>query len=203
MLVEMKVKNLAFDLAKSGAMVFLEEMNGKRILPIWIGIFEANAIALELRKISTARPMTHDLLAKVIEAMGGEVEKVVISDLREHTFIATLYIRQNGELIEVDARPSDAIALGVGLNTPLFVADHVFNEILNESVSLADQRENLQRRRDELIDQINQLEEYINDAKSDPTGQISEDQIRELQQRLREMHSELEAIEEILRHLPE
>jgi len=183
--------------------IFLREKFGQRSFPIIIGISEALAIDRRLKGIDMPRPMTHDLLAKVIEAMGGEVEKVVISDLREHTFIATLYIRQNGELIEVDARPSDAIALGVGLNTPLFVADHVFNEILNESVSLADQRENLQRRRDELIDQINQLEEYINDAKSDPTGQISEDQIRELQQRLREMHSELEAIEEILRHLPE
>jgi len=183
--------------------IFLREKFGQRSFPIIIGISEALAIDRRLKGVDMPRPMTHDLLARVIEAMGGEVEKVVINDLREHTFITTLYIRRNGELIEVDARPSDAIALGVGLNTPLFVAEHVFNEILNESVSLADQRESLQRRRDELIGQINQLEEYINDAKSDPTSQISDDQIRELQQQLREMHSELEAIEEILRHLPE
>lgn len=183
--------------------IFLREKFGQRSFPIIIGISEALAIERRLKGIDMPRPMTHDLLASVIEAMGGQVEKVVINDLREHTFIATLFIRRNGEIIKVDARPSDAIALSVGMNTPLFVAGHVFNEILNESISLADQRENLQRRRDELIDQISKLEEYIDNARSDPASQLSEDQIRELQQRLREMHSELEAIEEILRHLPE
>src|SRR5512139_2094738 len=88
MLIEVKVKNLAFDLAKSGAMVFLEEMNGTRVLPIWIGIFEANAIALELRKISTARPMTHDLLFNVIKGLGAETTKIVVTELKDNTFYA-------------------------------------------------------------------------------------------------------------------
>ena len=91
MLVEMKVKNLAFDLSKSGAMVFLEEINGKRILPIWIGIFEANAIALELRKISTARPMTHDLFTKFIETVNSQVTRIEVCDLKDNTFYATIF----------------------------------------------------------------------------------------------------------------
>ena len=86
MLIEMKVKNLAFDLAKSGAMVFLEEMDGKRVLPIWIGIFEANAIALELRKINTARPMTHDLILNIIRGLEAEATKIVVTELKDNTF---------------------------------------------------------------------------------------------------------------------
>ena len=128
MLIEMKVKNLAFDLAKSGAMVFLEEMNGKRVLPIWIGIFEANAIALELRKINTARPMTHDLILNIIRGLGAEATKVVVTELKDNTFYATIHITTKKGEVEIDSRPSDAIALALRVDTPIYVVEEVITQ---------------------------------------------------------------------------
>jgi len=128
MLVEVKVKNLAFDLSKSGAMVFLEEMDGKKVLPIWIGIFEANAIALELRKIATARPMTHDLILNIIKGLEAEVTKIVITELKDNTFYATIHITTKEGETEIDSRPSDAIAVALRVGTPIYVADEVINQ---------------------------------------------------------------------------
>jgi bifunctional DNase/RNase len=128
MLVEMKVKNLAFDLAKSGAMVFLEEMNGKRVLPIWIGIFEANAIALELRKINTARPMTHDLILNIIRGLEAEATKIVVTELKDNTFYATIHITTKKGEVEIDSRPSDAIALALRVDTPIYVVEEVITQ---------------------------------------------------------------------------
>ena len=124
----MKVKNLAFDLAKSGAMVFLEEMNGKRVLPIWIGIFEANAIALELRKINTARPMTHDLILNIIRGLGAEATKIVVTELKDNTFYATIHITTKKGEVEIDSRPSDAIALALRVDTPIYVVEEVITQ---------------------------------------------------------------------------
>ena len=128
MLIEMKVKNLAFDLAKSGAMVFLEEMNGKRVLPIWIGIFEANAIALELRKINTARPMTHDLILNIIRGLEAEATKIVVTELKDNTFYATIHISTKKSDVEIDSRPSDAIALALRVGTPIYVVEEVITQ---------------------------------------------------------------------------
>ncbi len=128
MLVEVKVKNLAFDLSKSGAMVFLEEMDGKKVLPIWIGIFEANAIALELRKIATARPMTHDLILNIIKGLEAEVTKIVVTELKDNTFYATIHITTKEGETEIDSRPSDAIAVALRVGTPIYVADEVINQ---------------------------------------------------------------------------
>jgi len=128
MLIEMKVKNLAFDLAKSGAMVFLEEMNGKRVLPIWIGIFEANAIALELRKINTARPMTHDLILNIIRGLGAEATKIVVTELKDNTFYATIHLTTKKGEVEIDSRPSDAIALALRVDTPIYVVEEVITQ---------------------------------------------------------------------------
>ena len=128
MLIEMKVKNLAFDLSKSGAMVFLEEMNGKRVLPIWIGIFEANAIALELRKINTARPMTHDLILNIIRGLGAEAKKIVVTELKDNTFYATIHITTKKGEVEIDSRPSDAIALALRVETPIYVVEEVITQ---------------------------------------------------------------------------
>lgn len=184
--------------------IFLTETGGdERSFPIVIGITEALAIDRRLKGIEMPRPMTHDLLARTIEAMGGRIEKIVVSDLRDHTFIATLFVRRNGNVIQVDARPSDAIALGVGLNTPIFVAEHVIDEVMNESINLANQRENLQRRRDSLIEQTDRLRRYIENELADTLPGSDSQPLRELQGQLKEMQSELEAIEEILQHLPE
>ena len=128
MLIEMKVKNLAFDLAKSGAMVFLEEMDGKRVLPIWIGIFEANAIALELRKINTARPMTHDLILNIIRGLEAEATKIVVTELKDNTFYATIHITTKKGEVEIDSRPSDAIALALRVGTPIYVVEAVITQ---------------------------------------------------------------------------
>ena len=141
MLIEMKVKNLAFDLAKSGAMVFLEEMNGKRVLPIWIGIFEANAIALELRKITTARPMTHDLILNIIKGLGAEATKIVVTELKENTFYAIIHINtKKGAAVEIDSRPSDAIALALRVGTPIYVVEDVINKAGHAEETAAEEK---------------------------------------------------------------
>lgn len=108
--------------------IILRERDGKRAFPIAIGISEALAIDRRIKGIILARPMTHDLLASVIEHLGGRLERIVIDDLRDHTFFAKLHVVRNGERIEIDSRPSDAIALGVATDVPIFVAESVLNE---------------------------------------------------------------------------
>jgi bifunctional DNase/RNase len=108
--------------------IILKERDGDRHLPILIGMNEALAIDRRLKGLSTPRPMTHDLMQSVIESLGGELEQINISDLRDHTFYATLVIRQNGQLIEVDARPSDAIAVGVATGVPIYVESQVLED---------------------------------------------------------------------------
>ncbi len=110
--------------------IVLKEKEGERSFPIVIGIVEIFAIDRRLKGIKTPRPMTHDLLASVIDNLDAEIEKIVINDLLHHTFYAKIYLRTDDELIEVDSRPSDAIALGVATETPIFVADHVFEKVL-------------------------------------------------------------------------
>ena len=109
--------------------VILKNSSEDRVLPIWVGVFEANAIAMQLEKILAPRPMTHDLMGEIIVRLHGELERIVISDLKDHTFYAKLVLRANGELIEVDSRPSDAIALGVATETPIYVNDKVLDEV--------------------------------------------------------------------------
>lgn len=108
--------------------IVLRERAGKRLLQIVIGLPEVLAIQRGVNGAESARPQTHDLLANVIESMGGELEKIVVHDLKDHTFYARLVIRQQGELIEVDSRPSDAIAIGVAGEVPIYVAEHVLRE---------------------------------------------------------------------------
>lgn len=109
--------------------IILHERDGDRQFPIVIGTNESWAIDRRVKGIETPRPMTHDLLANVIEKLNSELEKIVIHELREHTFYAKLVIRQNGHLIEIDARPSDAIALGVARDTPLYVEESVLRDV--------------------------------------------------------------------------
>lgn len=108
--------------------VVLRERTGARLLHIVIGLTEALAIDRRVKGVQLQRPMTHDLLSNVIDSMNGELEKVVVNDLQDHTFFAKLVIRSNGSVIEVDSRPSDAIALVAGSETPLYVAEHVLEE---------------------------------------------------------------------------
>lgn len=110
-------------------MILLREVKGERAFPIIIGKFEALAIDRRVKGEKTLRPMTHDLALSIIELMGGTLEKVVISELQDHTFYAKLVIRRHGEVIEIDSRPSDAIAVAAGLDVPLFVDESVLREV--------------------------------------------------------------------------
>lgn len=108
--------------------IMLREVEGERSFSIMIGIFEATSIDRRVKKLPSPRPLTHDLVANVVEHLGGELRDIYISELRDHTYYAKLRIRQNGELIEVDTRPSDAIALAVTANVPIYVAEDVLEE---------------------------------------------------------------------------
>jgi hypothetical protein len=109
--------------------IYLRERDGDREFPIVIGDMEACAIDRRLKGYKKARPLTHDLLADLIERLGAELEKIVINDLKNHTFYAKLVLRHRGEVVEIDSRPSDAIALGVASETPIFVSEHVLREV--------------------------------------------------------------------------
>jgi len=109
--------------------IFLKEVDGDRMFPIVIGIFEASSIDRRVKNQQSQRPLTHDLLASAIEALGGELQDVYISELRDHTYFAKLRIRQEGEIVEVDSRPSDAIALAVTVDVPIYVAEDIIEEV--------------------------------------------------------------------------
>ena len=126
MLVEMKVRGLALDPVSNMPIIILRDDEEKRSLPIWVGIFEANAIALELEKIATARPMTHDLIKSILETVEAQLVKIVVTDLKENTFYAVLHLKLGGAEYTVDSRPSDAIALALRTAAPIFVHEDVF-----------------------------------------------------------------------------
>jgi bifunctional DNase/RNase len=128
MLIRMDLARTIIMETSDSQVIVLKERDGERQLPILIGMNEALAIDRRLKGLRTPRPMTHDLLQDLIERLECELERIVISDLREHTFFATLVIGRDGQTIEVDSRPSDAIALGVAGGTPIFVESHVLEE---------------------------------------------------------------------------
>jgi bifunctional DNase/RNase len=125
MWLEMKVKNLVLDPLSNMPMIILRDEEEKRSLSIWVGMPEANAIALELEKITTARPMTHDLIKNILEAVDARVAKVAVTDLRENTFYAIIQLRLGNADLTVDSRPSDAIALALRVDAPIFVEESV------------------------------------------------------------------------------
>jgi len=125
MYVEMKVRGLALDPMSNMPIIILRDEDDKRSLPIWVGIFEANAIALELEKIPTPRPMTHDLIKNILESLEARVTKVVVTDLRDNTFFAVLHLQIGDHEYQVDSRPSDAIALALRVAAPIYVDEEV------------------------------------------------------------------------------
>jgi len=127
MQIEMSIKGLMVDPISNMPIVILRDKEGNRTLPIWVGMFEANAIALQIENISTPRPMTHDLLRNVIQDLHASVQKVVVCDLQENTFYALIYLELNGGTVAIDARPSDAIALALRTRAPIFVEDTVID----------------------------------------------------------------------------
>jgi len=125
MQIEMNIKGLMIDPITNMPIIILRDQDGQRILPIWVGVFEANAIALQIENVQTPRPMTHDLLKNIIDDLSAQVERIVVTELKENTFYALIHLRKNGHSIEVDARPSDAIALALRTHSPIFVEEAV------------------------------------------------------------------------------
>jgi bifunctional DNase/RNase len=143
MLIEMTIKGLMVDPITNMPIVILRDKDGQRVLPIWVGVFEANAIALQMENVTTPRPMTHDLLRNVIIDLKADIQKIVVSDLRENTFYALIYLLVQGEPVAIDARPSDAIALALRAQAPIFVEDRVIDHA--KTVDFVPDKENSER----------------------------------------------------------
>jgi uncharacterized protein len=143
MQIEMTIKGLMVDPITNMPIIILRDKDGQRVLPIWVGVFEANAIALQIENVTTPRPMTHDLLKNVIGDLRGRIEKIVVSDLKENTFYALIYLTVGGEMMAVDARPSDAIALALRARAPIFVEETVIDHA--KTVDLAPEKGDAER----------------------------------------------------------
>jgi bifunctional DNase/RNase len=128
MFVEMKVKFLTFDSTSNGFVVLLMDLSNRTGLPIWIGPFEANAIAMKLKKIGSHRPMTHDLIHNILNTLESRVVKIIVNDLKENTYYALIHLMRQGEEIIIDSRPSDAIAIALAVDAPIFVSDQVIEK---------------------------------------------------------------------------
>ncbi len=133
--LEMKIKGLMIDPITNMPIIILRDPSSSAVLPIWVGIFEANAIALQIEKIVTPRPMTHDLLKSMISGMSATVEKVVITDLKENTFYALIFLNHDGKVFPIDSRPSDAIALALRTASPIFVNSEVIEKAKNTDLT--------------------------------------------------------------------
>lgn len=132
MTVQMELKRIIINEIHDHQVIMLREVDGDRSFPIVIGIFEATSIDRRVKGVNSPRPLTHDLIAAAIDQLGGDFQDVYISELREHTYFARLRIRKDNELIEIDCRPSDAIALAVTAKVPIYVAEDVLEEALGE-----------------------------------------------------------------------
>jgi uncharacterized protein len=130
--VQMELRRIIISEIHESQVIVLREVEGERSFPIVIGIFEATSIDRRVRNQTSPRPLTHDLIVSVIELMGGELQDIIISELRDHTYYAKVRIRKEGELMEVDSRPSDAIALAVTAKVPIYVAEDVLEETEEE-----------------------------------------------------------------------
>jgi bifunctional DNase/RNase len=132
--VEMKIRGLMMDPATNMPIVVLKDVQGQAILPIWVGVYEANAIALEIEKVQTPRPMTHDLLKNVLLGLEVRVQKIVVNDLKDDTFYALIWVERDGQMMTIDSRPSDALALALRMDCPIYVDEVVLK---NSKVSSA------------------------------------------------------------------
>jgi uncharacterized protein len=150
-MIELNLVGVRVELPTNQPIVLLREREGERYLPIWIGAMEATAIAFALQGIVTARPMTHDLLKNLLEEVGVRVERIVITELREGTFYAIIQLQQNGSRYEVSSRPSDAIALAVRVNVPIFANEEVLSEA---SIVIKDDEEQEVEKFREFLDQV-------------------------------------------------
>jgi hypothetical protein len=123
--VEMRIRGLMMDPVTNMPIVVLKDVDGDSVLPIWVGLYEANAIVLEIEKVTTPRPMTHDLLKNLLTGFGASVSKIVVTELKDDTFYAVIWAERDGQIISIDSRPSDALALALRVDCPIFVDDEV------------------------------------------------------------------------------
>src|SRR5580658_9343847 len=135
--VEMTIRGLLMDPVTNTPIVILKDVAGETVLPIWVGVYEANAIALEMEKVNTPRPMTHDLIKNVLTGLETQVHKVVVTELREDTFYAVIWLERSGEVISIDSRPSDALALALRVDCPIFV-DEVVLKNSKQAANMSD-----------------------------------------------------------------
>ena len=164
MLVQVCVQSLGLDRSSNAPVVILQEQDGERVLPIWIGPGEATAIAMELAQMKFARPLTHDLLAAVLGGLGGALKKVVISRLESNTYFAELIIWRNGEVISIDARPSDSIAVALRTKAEIFADDELLERRSIETSGDASGAETEERKSEPRPDEAlaaEKLEEYL------------------------------------------
>ena len=157
--IEVQIRGLMLDPVTNMPIVVLKDIASDLVLPIWVGVFEANAIALELEKTTTPRPMTHDLLRNIARGLNAVVHRVVVSDLKDDTFYATIWMRHDGETVTIDARPSDAIALALRWDCPIFVASSVLGRT-NQNAGAKDANVN-----------EDQLRKWLESLNEDDTGQ--------------------------------
>jgi bifunctional DNase/RNase len=144
--IQMTIKGLMIDPVSNMPIIILKNDGGSTVLPIWVGIFEANAIAMQLENIASPRPMTHDLLKNVIEGLQVEVERIEITDLKDNTFFALIHLNRDGESLTIDARPSDAMALALRAEAPIFVSSDVLEKSTDtDAGGTADETERLRR----------------------------------------------------------
>ena len=152
--VEMKIRGLMMDPVTNMPIVILKDVQGSIVLPIWVGVYEANAIALEIEKVSTPRPMTHDLIRSLLLGLNTGLRKVVVSELKDDTFYAVIWLDRDGDLISVDSRPSDALALALRLDCPIYVEESVLKSSkLASSVSDKASNDELRRMLEGLNDE--------------------------------------------------
>ena len=145
MSVQMNIKGLMIDPVSNMPIIILKNDAGDSVLPIWVGIFEANAIAMQLEKIVSPRPMTHDLLKNMAEALDANIKSVVITDLRDNTFFAAIHLQRGDQSLEVDARPSDAMALALRADAPIFVDQQVLEKSSADDSDDSEETERLRR----------------------------------------------------------
>jgi bifunctional DNase/RNase len=152
--LEMKIRGLMMDPQTNNPIVVLKDVNGTAILPIWVGIYEASAIASEIEKQATPRPMTHDLIRNLLFGLEAAVKKIVVSDLRDDTFYAVIWLERDGQMISVDSRPSDALAIALRMDCPIFVDDAVLKTSReNTSVAEVGSNEDLRKWLESLSDE--------------------------------------------------
>jgi len=144
-LIEAQVGGLALDVTTNSPVVTLSPKDSNKILPIWIGHYEAWAIGMEMSGVVSKRPLTHDLLYIVVKSLGGEIDKIAVTELKDQTFYAKIFVKTNGTIVEVDARPSDSIALALKAKAPIFVNEELFH-IKDEKITGIPDQESLRER---------------------------------------------------------